>query len=102
MLATIVILLASLVFVGWTLGARLCHAIDEHHPEISAELGPWHETLMQISGSRKITSFVWSRRALELSALRSLVIAIRTVTVVYTLIFGTLFLGFFALLFFGQ
>jgi hypothetical protein len=91
--AAIVIIFASLVFVAWVLGARLCLAIDENYPAISKELGPWNETMMQISGSARLTAFVWSSRALQLAALRHLVIAIRLVSVIYGVLFLALFSG---------
>jgi hypothetical protein len=78
------------------LGARLCLAIDENYPEISKELGPWDETMMQISGSARLTAFVWSSRALRLGALRRLIIGIRIVSVVYGVLFLMLFSGILA------
>jgi len=93
-LAAITITFASLIFVVWVLGARLCLTIDENYPEISKELGPWNETLMRISGSAKLTLFVWSSQALQLEALRRIVIAIRLASVVYAALFFGLLLVF--------
>jgi hypothetical protein len=92
-IAAIVVTFAGLIFVAWLLGARLCLTIDENYPEISRELGPWNETMMQISGSARLTAFVWSSRALRLDALRRLVIAIRLLSVVYGILFFILFFG---------
>nr|CAP49021.1 putative integron gene cassette protein [uncultured bacterium]CAP49111.1 putative integron gene cassette protein [uncultured bacterium] len=80
-----------IVTVGWVLGAQLLLALDEHYPEIAAELGPWNEKLMQISGSSRITGFVWSRRALELERIHRLVFTIRVVSAVYSILFAAAF-----------
>ena len=82
-----------LIAVAWILGARLLLSLDEHYPEIAAELGPWNEKLMQISGSSRITSFVWSSRALKLDRIRALVLTIRVVSTVYIALFAAAFGG---------
>ena len=82
-----------LIAVAWVLGARLLLSLDEHYPEIASELGPWNEKLMQISGSSRITSFVWSRRALNLDRIRTLIITIRVVLALYSVLFASVFGG---------
>lgn len=77
-----------LIAVAWILGARLLLSLDEHYPEIAAELGPWDKKLMQISGSSRITRFVWSRRALKLDRIRGLVLTIRVVSAFYSVLFA--------------
>ena len=93
-LLVILVALGLLVLLTWTLAARLFTTLDEHYPDVASELGPWNQTLMQITGSARITAFLWSRRAMALDRARALVIAIRVLSSVYLIGFAALLAGF--------